>query len=268
MAAIHKLFLHSLKALLLHEGNILPSIPVACAIHKKETYENMKEILSCMNYKIYQWHICSNLKVITILMGLQKSYTKFSCFLCMWDSHGRSVLYSKKNCPLYKSHTLRMKNIARQPLVDPHKVLLPPLYIKLGLMKNSVKTLDRSGTAFSFMCGKFPRHSVEKIKAGVFIGPHICQLFRDLQSDLAPSDDEKAARECLSTCCNWFSRKCKSRHTSTSGHFVEDLITSYEKQARCSMSLKMHFLHSRLDSFPVNCDAVSDKHDVFTRTSH
>jgi hypothetical protein len=23
-----------------------------------------------------------------------------------------------------------------------------------------------------------------------------------------------------------------------------------------------------LDSFPVNCDAVSDKHDVFTRTSH
>jgi hypothetical protein len=115
--------------LLLHEGNILPSIPVACAIHKKETYENMKEILSCMNYKTYHWYICSNLKV---LMGLQKSYAKFYCFLCMWDRRARSVLYSKKNCPLYKSHTLRTKNIAHQPLVDPCKMLLIPLYIKLG----------------------------------------------------------------------------------------------------------------------------------------
>jgi len=153
----------------------------------------MKEILSCMNYSTYQWHICSNFKVITTLMGLQKTYAKFCCFLCMWDNCARSVLYSK-NCPLYKSHTHRTKNIAHQPLVDPHKVLLPPLYIKLGLMKNSVKTLDRNGTVFSFMCEKFPRHSVEKVKAGVFIGPHICQLFRDLQSYLTPSVDEKAAR--------------------------------------------------------------------------
>jgi hypothetical protein len=61
-------------------------------------------------------------------------------------------------------------------------------------MKNSVKTLDRNGTAFSFMCEKFPRHSVEKIKTGVFIGPHICQLLIDCQSDLTAIDDEKAFR--------------------------------------------------------------------------
>jgi len=29
---------HSLKALLLHKGNILPLVPVACTIYKKETY--------------------------------------------------------------------------------------------------------------------------------------------------------------------------------------------------------------------------------------
>jgi len=40
---------------------------------------------------------------------------------------------------------------------------------------------------------------------------------------------------------------------------VEDLITSYEKLG-CNMSLKMHFLHSRLVSFPVDCGAVSDEH--------
>jgi len=128
----------------------------------------------------------------------------------MWDSHARNVLYSKKNCPLYKSHTLRTKNIAHQPLVDPRKVLLPPPYIKLGLMKNSVKTLDRNGTAFSFMCEKFPRHSVEKIKAGVFIGRQICQLFRDLQSDLAPSDDEKAPRNAFGHVATGFLRNVKA----------------------------------------------------------
>ena len=139
--------------------------------YTKRKHENVMEILSCMNYMTYQWHICSNLKVVTTLVGLQKSYAKFCFLLCVWDSHARSVLYSRKNCPLYKSHTLITKNIAHQPLVDPRKVLLPPLYIKLGLMKNSVKTLDRSGTAFSFMFEKFPRHSMEKIKAIVFIGP-------------------------------------------------------------------------------------------------
>jgi hypothetical protein len=170
--------MHSLKAVLLHKGNILPSIPVAYAIHKQETYENVKELLSCMNYKTYQWHSCGDLKVIAILMGLQKGCTKFCYFVCEWNSHAKIVYYSK-NWPLHKSHTPGTKNVAHQPLVDPCKVLLPPLHIKLGIIKNYVKTLDRNGAAFSFLCEKFPRLSMERIKAGVFIGSEICQLFRD-----------------------------------------------------------------------------------------
>ena len=30
-------------------------------------------------------------------------------------------------------------NVQSRPLVEPNKILLPPLHIKLGLMKNSVK---------------------------------------------------------------------------------------------------------------------------------
>jgi hypothetical protein len=41
--------MHSLKAVLLYKGNILPSLPVADAIPKQETYENMKKIFSCVN---------------------------------------------------------------------------------------------------------------------------------------------------------------------------------------------------------------------------
>jgi hypothetical protein len=43
--------MHSLKAVLLHKGNVLPSIPVGCAVHKKDTYENSKELPSCVNYQ-------------------------------------------------------------------------------------------------------------------------------------------------------------------------------------------------------------------------
>ena len=36
-------------------------------------------------------------------------------------------------------------NVQSRPLVEPNKTLLPPLHIKLGLMKNSVKSMDRKG---------------------------------------------------------------------------------------------------------------------------
>jgi hypothetical protein len=74
-------------------------------------------------------------------------------------------------------------------------------------MKNFVKTLDRNGLLFSFLCEKFSKLSAEKIKPTVFIGPHIHQLFRN-----------------------------------------------------CSVSLKMHFFHSYLDSIPINCGTGTDEH--------
>jgi hypothetical protein len=65
-------FMHCLKAVLLDKGNILPSNPVACTNHKREKYENVKEILSFVNYKTFQWQICGDLKVSAIFMGLHK----------------------------------------------------------------------------------------------------------------------------------------------------------------------------------------------------
>jgi len=54
-----------------------------------------------------------------------------------------------------------------------------PLHIKLELKKNFVKALDVKGPAFTYFCGKFPRLAFEKVKAGVFIGLQIRQLFKD-----------------------------------------------------------------------------------------
>ena len=47
----------SLKAVLLHNGNQHPSIPVGHAVHMKETYENLKQLLNKLKYIKYGWHI-------------------------------------------------------------------------------------------------------------------------------------------------------------------------------------------------------------------
>ncbi|GBM18055.1 hypothetical protein AVEN_75492-1 [Araneus ventricosus] len=89
----------SLKAVLLHKGNKHPSIPVGYAVRMKETYETLKHMLSSIEYSKNSWHICADLKVIAVLVGLLAGYTKFCCFLCQWDSRDRKKHYIKKVWP-------------------------------------------------------------------------------------------------------------------------------------------------------------------------
>ena len=74
-----------------------------------------------------------------------------------------------------------MKNVIHKPLIKPSKVLPPPLHIKLGLVKNFVKALDVKVPALTYLCGRFPRLTFEKVKTDVFIGLQIRQLFKDQQ---------------------------------------------------------------------------------------
>lgn len=64
-------------------------------------------------------------------------------------------------------------------LVDPKKIFFPRLHIKLGLLKNFVKAVDRNGRGFMYLKEKFPRLSDAKMKEGIFIGPHIRELIKD-----------------------------------------------------------------------------------------
>ena len=73
----------SLKAVLLHNGNIKPSIPVGYSIPRKETYDTMKILFDILEYPKYNWKICSDLTVFSLLLGLQLGYTKHMCFLCL-----------------------------------------------------------------------------------------------------------------------------------------------------------------------------------------
>src|ERR1051325_2968860 len=87
----------SLKAVLLHNGNMYLSVPIGHAVHMKETYENINVLLKQIDYAQHKWHICEDLKVIGLLMGMQPGYTKHCCFLYEWDSRARKNHYVVKD---------------------------------------------------------------------------------------------------------------------------------------------------------------------------
>ena len=183
-----------------------------------------------------------------MLLGLQGGYTKFPCFLCLWDSRSKSEHWVRKVWPERKEFPIGQKNVINEPLVDPQKILLPPLHIKLGLMKKSVKALDKEGRCFRYLCSKFPGVSDEKLKAGVFDGPQIRILMRDPQFLNEMTRDESKAWKAFSVVVSNFLGSTKAENYK---HLVNTLLSTFKKLG-CNMSVKIHFLHSHIEYFPQN----------------
>jgi len=145
----------SLKAVLLHNGNQYPSIPLAHSVHMKEDYNNVKIMLHSLKYTQYQWEVIGNFKMVAFLMGLQGGFTKFPCYLCLWDSRDTMQPYQRRHWPLRAEFAIGKGNVKWEPLVRLCKVLMPPLHIKLGLMKQFVTALNKDSDAFMYLQNLF-----------------------------------------------------------------------------------------------------------------
>ena len=76
--------------------------------------------------------------------------------------------------------TVGKHNIIHGQLVDKEKIVFPLLHIRLGLMKQFAKALDKDGACFQDISDTFPCLSKEKKKKmGIFDDPHIHQLIQD-----------------------------------------------------------------------------------------
>ncbi|GFY24533.1 uncharacterized protein TNCV_1015791 [Trichonephila clavipes] len=93
--------------------------------------------------------------------------------------HDRKQHFVKQTGPIRKALIPGVKNVERQSLVDPKKILFPPLHIKLGLMKQFVKALDIEGECFKYFCEQFPDLSDAKLKEGISVGSDIRKLSKD-----------------------------------------------------------------------------------------
>ncbi|KAK1793082.1 hypothetical protein P4O66_011490, partial [Electrophorus voltai] len=73
---------------------------VGHAVDMKETYGNMKQLLDCLEYSKYGWHICSDLKIVALLMGLQLGYTNLMKNLVKaMDRNGSAFKYLYEKFP-------------------------------------------------------------------------------------------------------------------------------------------------------------------------
>ena len=99
---------------------------------------------------------------------------------------------------LFLSNTASRRN----PLVDMNKVLLPPLQIKLGWMKNFVKALHENGAAFQHLSTVFPGLSAAKLKEGIFVGPQIQKVLKDTDFEELINLKELRAWEAFKSVCS------------------------------------------------------------------
>ena len=109
--------------------------------------------------------------MIGFLMGLQKGYITFGCFLCLRNSRDRESHFLKPDWEPRGQKLPGEKNVTSDPLIPDDKVLLPPLHIKLGLFKTSL-------SAKEFLAETFPAMTEAKLMEGVFVGPQLRQLMK------------------------------------------------------------------------------------------
>ena len=147
------------------------------------------------------------------------------------------------------------QNVVAAQLVPRDKIIFPPLHIKLGLMKQFLKALDKEGDCFPYICKIFPGLSNEKLKAGIFDGPQIRQLIKDANFCPSMNDIELAAWSSLVEVVKNFLGNQKADN-------YEELVRNMLENFRIlgiNMSIKVHFLHNHLDRFPENLGDVSDE---------
>ena len=246
----------SLKAVLIHNGNKYPSLPLAHSVHLKETYENVKTVLNVLKYDQYNWEVIGDFKMIAFLMGMQGGFTKYPCYLCLWDSRDTKAHYQKQVWPKREEFVVREKNVKNIPLINPKKVLLPPLHIKLGLIKQFVKVLDKDSAAFKYLQNLFPKLSEAKVKGGIFIGPQVKLILKSDEFLETLSAVEKDAWICFAAVVQGFLGNNKEDNYA---ELVANLVTSYGNMG-CRMSMKVHMLDAHLDEFKENLGAYSEEH--------
>jgi hypothetical protein len=150
---------------------------------------------------------------------------------------------------------IRNEKVIHANLVDPQKVLLHPLHIKPGVMKQFVKALDKSGSCFQYLGRKFAALSEAKVKEGMLDGSQIRQLMKDTAFTDNMSDIEIQTWNAFKDVVKKFLGNAKDPQCEKIvGNMLEKLhILGY------NISLKLHFLHFHLDYFRENLGDLSEE---------
>ena len=194
--------------------------------------------------------------MVNFFLWQQSDITKYPCFLFMWDSKGHDEHYTKKDWPLWEELVpCKERNVINVPLVDRDRILFPPLHIKLGLMKQFTKALDKDGNCFTYLWQSFPGLTMEKLKAGIFDGPQIRQLIRDPEFENSMNENELEAWKAFVLVVKNFLGKNNARNYA---ELVNNMLAAF-RNLGCNMTVKMHYLFPDLDRLSENLGSMSDE---------
>ena len=111
-----------------------------------------------------------------VFLWVCKRASQSTVVFCLWDSRAVSQHYKQRDWGSRSTFVPGEHSLKENPLVDMNKVLLlPPLHIKLGLMKNFVKALHKNGAAFQHLSTV----SQVLVLLSIFVGPQIREVLKD-----------------------------------------------------------------------------------------
>ena len=216
---------------------------IAHSTKVKEEYPTKALVMNKIKYDEHKWVICVGLKMVNFLLEQQGGYTKYPCFICLWDSRAKSEHWTRKDWPRREALVPGSMNVINTPLVREivrDRIMLPLLYIKLGLMKQYLKALNKDGECFEYISKKFPNLSSEKLKAGIFDGPQIRKLVNDPDFSISMSEIEKNAWDSFVWVIqNFLGNKKADDYVE----HVEEMLSHFQ-QLGCNMSIKVYFHQS------------------------
>ena len=149
------------------------------------------------------------------------------------------------------------RNVINDLLVDKDRILFPPLHIKLSLIKQFTKALDKDGDCFTYFCQAFAGLTMDKLKAGIFDGPQIWQLIRDTEFENSMNEVELEAWKAFVQVVKNLLGNNKAKNYA---ELVTNMLTAF-RNLGWNMSVKMLYLISHMDRFPENLGSMSDEQD-------
>jgi len=147
----------SLKCVLVHNSNRCVPLPLGHSTKLTEEY-NIKTVLQKLDYDFHEWISCVDLQRVIFLIG-QQSGCAISSFIYLWDSRACKWSLGGKGWPPEDSMRVVETNFINEPkekIIQRRKnIIIPPVHIKLGLMKPFVKNLHATEDCINYICRAF-----------------------------------------------------------------------------------------------------------------
>ncbi|OAF67395.1 hypothetical protein A3Q56_04878 [Intoshia linei] len=247
----------NLKVILIHVDQSYPLFIIGYLNTKKESYDNIKLMLNYINYDNFGWRICGDFKILAFLMGIKTGNVKYPCFFCLFRGKNKTDHYSRNCWHPREDYIIREFSVYQDPLINKSKIILPPLYITLGLARQFPCKLFKQYNLINHVLKlKFPNVSESKLKNGILIGPQINLLAEHIPFYQSLDEIEKSA---WSTFINVKNKFLGNKRDSNYKDLIEIMINNYGCMGWL-ISYKVHYMNCHVSLFMHDCGKYSDQH--------